>query len=285
MPDSFIVNVCLTGMIPTRALSAAVPLTADEIARDVEACVELGASMFHVHARDESGEPAWRTEAYDAIMFAIRAVAPDVVVCVTTSGRRITAVGQRSAAVRATPRPDMGSLTLGSINFMRDATRNSPESILGLIDAMHACGVRPELEIFDIGMARTAARLIREGVIRTPAYANVILGNVATADASPLDLAAILQHLPHEGLTWCAGGVGRSQLTANALGILYGHGVRVGLEDNLYMDAAKTPATNPALVKRVVELGQLLGKRPATIQETRARLALEQSATACNLSA
>ena len=273
LSDPFIINVCLAGMLPTRAMNAAIPLTPSEIARDVEACIEFGASMFHVHARDANEAPEWRTEAYSAIMRAIREVSSDVVVCVTTSGRDVTDVAQRGASLLAEPKPDMGSLTMGSINFMRDATRNSPESIRGLVEAMDARDVKPELEIFDIGMARTTARLIREGVLRAPHYANVLLGNVASADATPLDLAALTAHLP-EGTIWCAGGVGKSQLTANALGILFGDGVRVGLEDNLYMDAEKTLATNPGLVRRVVELGRLLGKRPSTIAETRERLAL-----------
>ncbi len=191
--------------------------------------------------------------------------------CVSTSGRDVSDLDRRSACLEAAPRPDMASLTLGSINFLRDATLNSPETIAALAGRMRQHGVTPELEIFDLGMARTAARLLTDGTLSSPAYANVLLGNAASAGATPEDLAALLRHLP-EGTVRCVGGIGRAQLPANVLGILYADGVRVGLEDNLYMDDDKTPATNVDLVRRVVEIGRLLGQRPATVTETRDRL-------------
>lgn len=273
MPDSFIVNVCLTGMVPTRRMNPAVPMTPEEIARDVEACIECGASIFHVHARDGKGEPDWRRETYEPILRAIRRVSADVVICVSTSGRRVRDPERRTACLDCEPRPDMGSLTLGSVDFLRDATLNPPEVVRGIAEAMKERGIKPELEIFDLGMARTAARLISEGLVESPAYANILLGNIGSADASMEDLSAIVRHLP-EGVTWCVGGIGKAQLPANTLGMLFGHGVRVGLEDNLYMDREKTPATNPALVERVVRIGRLHGKRPSTIEETRRKLGL-----------
>ncbi len=273
MPDSFIINVCLTGMVSTRALNPHVPMTPAEIASDAEACVALGASMVHVHARDEQEAPDWRRQGYQAILDAVRGAVPDVILCVSTSGRLVADLGKRMAGLGCEPPPEMGSLTLGSLNFLRDVALNSLGTVAALAEAMQARGVRPELEIFDAGMARTAARLVAEGTLRPPLYANLFLGNVATAAADPFDLAAILHHLP-AGTIWSAAGIGRDQLTANALGILFGDGVRVGLEDNLYLDQHRTPATNPALVERVVRLGNVLGKRPATIAETRARLGL-----------
>jgi uncharacterized protein (DUF849 family) len=260
-------------MVPTKKMNPSVPMTPEEIARDVEACLEFGASMVHVHARDGDETPDWRKEAYEPIMKAVRAVSEEVIVCVSTSGRRVNDVERRVACLETDPKPDMASLTMGSINFLRDATRNSPEIVNDLAEAMNKHGVKPELEIFDIGMARTTARMIKNGTLRGPHYANVLLGNIASADTSLLDLAAVTQHLPKD-VIWCAAGIGKAQLKANALGILFGHGVRIGLEDNLYLDGKKTPATNPALVERVVQLGKLLGKTPATPAETRELLGL-----------
>lgn len=271
--DSFIVNVCLTGMVPTKGMNPHVPMTPAEVGRDVEACVALGASMVHVHARDEQGIPDWRRENYQPILDAVRRAAPGAVVCVSTSGRSVPEIEKRAAGLLCEPAPDMGTLMLGSINFLRDATMNPLPTITALAAAMRARGVRPELEIFDVGMARTAARLLADGTLEPPLYANLFLGNAATAAADPLDLAALLHHLP-AGTIWSLGGIGRDQLAANTLGILFGDGVRVGLEDNLYLDDGKAPATNPALVERVVRLGGLLGRRPATIAETRERLGL-----------
>lgn len=273
MPGKFIVNVCLTGMIPTHAMSPHVPVTPEEVARDVKACRELGASMFHIHARDVDEQPEWRRERYQDFLTAIREVSGDAVLCVSTSGRRATEIAMRTACLDVEPRPDMGSLTMGSINFLRDSTLNSLKTIRELVGAMDARGVKPEIEVFDVGMARTTQRFAADGILRPPFYVNVLLGNVASADASLLDLASILQHLP-PGSIWCAAGVGKDQMKANTLGILFGHGVRVGLEDNLYLDERKTLATNPALVERVVRLGALLGKEPFTAAETRALLGL-----------
>jgi uncharacterized protein (DUF849 family) len=163
MDASFIVNVCLTGMVPTRVMNPHVPMSPEEIARDVDACLALGASIVHVHARDDDEQPEWRPEPYQRIVRAIREVSRDVVVCVSTSGRRESDVARRTACLAIDPKPDMASLTMGSINFLRDATPNSLQTIRDLIAAMDARGVRPEIEVFDVGMARTVRRFADEG--------------------------------------------------------------------------------------------------------------------------
>lgn len=234
MPNRFIVNVCLTGITPSKHMNQYVPITAEEIAKDVDECIELGASMFHVHARDERQNPDWRKETYENILKAIRKVSKDVVICVSTSGRRVNEIEKRISCLDANPKPDMASLTMGSLNFPSEGVLNSPQTITAIIQAMYDHGINPEIEIFDIGMARNTSRLIGDGTLRPPYYANILLGNIASADASLLGLAAILQHLPRE-VIWCAGGIGRTQLKAVTLGILFGHGVRVGLEDSLYI--------------------------------------------------
>lgn len=273
MPDSFIVNVCLTGMVARKEHNANVPMTPDEIAADAAACIEHGASMLHVHARDEDQEPDWRTEPYQAIVDAIREVSEDVIICVSTSGRREQAVERRTACLDTDPAPDMASLTLSSINFKKEGVLNTPETVLALVERMRERNVKPELEVFDIGMARAAGRLLSQGIVDAPGYANVLLGNVGTAATSAADLAAILSHFPDD-LTWCAAGIARAQARANALGLALGDGVRVGLEDNLYLHPGKEPTSNPELVRRAVEMGRLLGREPASIAETRVRLGL-----------
>ncbi|HEX9801029.1 MAG TPA: 3-keto-5-aminohexanoate cleavage protein [Thermoanaerobaculia bacterium] len=269
----FVLNVCLTGMVGRKRHNPHLPMTVEEITRDAEECIRLGASIVHVHARDDDEEPDWRPETYERIVRAIRAVSADVLVCVSTSGRKVTDVERRAACLDIDPRPDMASLTLGSLNFLREGVVNSPETVRALAARMAERGILPELEIFDLGMARAAARLVDEGVVRRPAYANILLGNVGTASTTPADLAAILGHLPHD-LVRSLAGIGGEQLRANLLGLLYCHGVRVGLEDNLFLDAAKTPATNRQLVERVVRLAAELGLVPASGAEVRAALAL-----------
>jgi uncharacterized protein (DUF849 family) len=269
----FIVNACLTGMVGRRHHNPSLPVTVEKVARDAEAVIALGAAMIHVHARDENEEPDWRPEPYQQIVRAVRAVSEEVIVCVSTSGRKVADVERRTACLDIDPRPDMASLTLGSLNFLREGVVNSPQTVRALAERMRALGVRPELEIFDVGMARAAARLIDEGLVSRPAYANILLGNAGSASTAPADLAAILAHLPAD-LVRSIAGIGGEQLRANLLGMIHAHGVRVGLEDNLFLDARKTPASNAALVERVVRLGRELGLEPATPRAVRAALAL-----------
>jgi uncharacterized protein (DUF849 family) len=141
-----------------------------------------------------------------------------------------------------------------------------------LAESMAERGVRPELEVFDVGMVNYAHYLIAKGAISAPYYFNILLGNIASAQATPAQLAAIISALPEDSI-WCLAGIGRQQLTANTLGLLFGDGVRVGLEDNIWYDDARTRrATNMELVERVVRLAAMLERQPATPAEVRCRL-------------
>jgi 3-keto-5-aminohexanoate cleavage enzyme len=274
--DELIINVCLSGIIPTRQSTPHVPIKPEEIASDVVQCVELGASMFHIHARNGQEGWDWRKETYQAIMDAIRSVSPDAIICFTTTGRRTNDLSKRTACLDTDPPPHMASLSMGSFNFRDDATVNDAKTIAYLLSAMKERGIKPEIEIFDLGMARTTERMMEQGLLEGPVYANLILGNDSTAGDSLIDLATLYQHLP-DGLIWCAGGIGRTQQRSNMLGILYGRGVRVGIEDNPYCyngAGNKTPAPNSFFVRRIREIGQLLGKNPLSIDESRKILGL-----------
>lgn len=274
--NKFIINVCLTGIITKKETNPYVPLTPEEIAADVRRCIDLGASMFHIHARNEQHEWDWRKETYQLIMDAVRMVSPDVVVCLSTTGRKTTDFSKRIACLDTNPPPQMASLSAGSFNFRDDVTVNDPKTIYAFLSAMKERGIKPEMEIFDLGMARATARLMKEGWLSTPVYANVILGNNDTASDSLIDVAALHQYLPEE-LIWCAGGIGRNQQRSNILGMLYGHGVRIGIEDNPYnynSNGKKNPISNAVLVEQIREVGRLLGKKPYSIPETRKLLGI-----------
>ena len=271
-----IINLCPTGMVPTRAMSPQVPLTNAEIAREVDACVPLGVNMVHLHVRDEEGRPHYGKDRYADLIGRIRERHPDLVLCVSCSGRNFGEFEKRSEVLGldGALRPDMASLTLSSMNFARQASVNAPDLVRRLAETMAERGIRPELEVFDLGMLNMANYLIAKGVLRPPHYVNLILGNLATAQASPAHLAALLAEMPPDAI-WCVGGIGGAQLRACAMGVLHGHGVRIGLEDNLYADPERTElATNPGLVRRIVELGRLLGQTPASPSEVRERLGI-----------
>jgi 3-keto-5-aminohexanoate cleavage enzyme len=274
MSNRFIINVCLTGNVPTPEMNPYLPVSPEQIAEDVKRCVKLGASIFHIHARDESAQPDWRKETYQSIIEAIRAVSHNAIICVSTSGRKVGDMEKRLASLDTTPRPDMASLTLGSVDFLNDSMTNDPKSVRHIVQSLKDKGIKPEIEIFDAGMARVMVRLISDRVLEPQCFVNLVLGNLASADARLLDVAAILQYLP-EGSVFCCGGIGKTQLRANLLGLLFADGVRVGLEDNIYFDNNKTLAKNYDLVDRIVKIGALMGKSPLTIDETRALLRLK----------
>lgn len=263
-------------MVPTTRDNEAVPVTPDTIAEDCLACCMAGASIVHLHARDSVEAPAWQADVYREIIRGVRSKCPDVIVCVSTSGRTYGAFEQRSDALNldGALRPDMASLTLGSLNFPQQASVNEPSMIRRLADRMNERGIVPELEVFDTGMLDYAKYLIERRVLREPFYFNLLLGSLGTLAATPFSLATLVMSLP-AGATWAAAGIGRFQFAMNALAIVTGGHVRVGLEDSLFLDAEKKrPATNRSLVDRVVRLASAAERDVATPAEAREMIGL-----------
>jgi uncharacterized protein (DUF849 family) len=274
---NFILNFTPTGMIPTKAMTPHVPILPHEIVAQVDEAVALGANMVHLHARDaETGKPTYHTEIYAEIVGGVRARHPELVICLSTSGRDFPGFKERSACLdlEGPLKPDFGSLTLSSLNFNAQASMNSPDMIQALAKKMLDRGIKPELEVFDLGMINYAHYLIKKGLIKPPYYFNLILGNIACAQANLLSLGLMIKELPADSV-WSVGGIGESQLRMNAIGIVDGGGVRVGLEDNIWFDAERTQlATNRDLVTRVVEIARVMGREPHSHRDARALLGL-----------
>lgn len=271
-----ILNLAPTGMVPRRADSPHVPLTPQDIVDDVARCAALGVSMVHLHARAADGQPTGDPGVYTDIITALRARLPELVIITTTSGRLVTEVRQRATTLylEGDAKPDMASLTLGSMNFATSASVNDPATITELARIMLERGIKPELEVFDLGMVNFAKILIAKGLLKPPYYFNILLGNPGTAQATLLHLAAIVGDLPPQSV-WSLAGIGRFQLQANALGVVMGNGVRVGLEDNLWLDGGRTQlATNAQLVERIVAQATALDRTIATPRDVRALLEL-----------
>ena len=276
LTQNIIINLAPTGMVSGKNDNPFLPLSVDEIVRDVGLCVAEGASIIHVHARDPAGVATADVELFAGMIRNIRIACPDIVITATTSGRLWHEFEKRSAVLdlEGDAKPDMASLTLGSLNFSGSASINSPDMIERLAARMQERGIKPELEVFDLGMVNYAKVLIKKRLLSPPYYFNILLGNMASAQASLLHVAAIVNDLP-EGSVWCLAGIGAAQLPMNALGLAMAYGVRVGLEDNLWFDAARTRvATNLELVERVAALAKLLGRPPATPAQTRQYLGL-----------
>jgi 3-keto-5-aminohexanoate cleavage enzyme len=268
-----IINFTPTGMIPTKEMTPLVPVTIAEIVADVRRATEIGITMVHLHARDEAtGRPACAAEIYGRIIDGIRAFAPELVICVSLSGRNFHEFVQRAEPLQLAGalKPDMGSLTLSSVNFNHEASVNTPEMVQRLALEMQQRGILPELEVFDTGMINYAKYLEKNGLLRPPHYFNLLLGNIACAQADLLHAGMMIRDLPPQSC-WSFAGIGRVQLMMNSLAIASGGGVRVGLEDNIWFDAARTRlASNADLLKRVHEIAASNERRvmsPATLRQ------------------
>ena len=260
LPKKLILNFTPTGMVPTQAMTPHVPIESNAIIEQVHEVYDVGITLVHLHAREnDTGEPTWRKEIYGHIMEGIRKHCPDLPLCISLSGRNFNEFEKRSESLELYP--DMGSLTLSSLNFSQQASVNTPDMIQKLAAKMQTFGVHPELEVFDMGMIHYGLYLIKKGLLQPPFYWNIIAGNVAGMQTDLLEMGLAVKQLPENSI-WAFGGIGKQQLAANMLAIASGGGVRTGLEDNIYYDYdKKILATNLTLVKRIHALANL-AERP-----------------------
>ncbi|MDD5021500.1 MAG: 3-keto-5-aminohexanoate cleavage protein [Endomicrobiaceae bacterium] len=258
--EKLIINFTPTGMIPTKEQTKFVPIKPSEIIKDVLEAYNLGITSVHLHARNsDSQEPDYKAEIYAEIIAGIRKYAKDLVICVSLSGRNFNEFKKRSDPLTLTGnlKPDMGSLTLSSLNFNKQASINTPQMIYDLAVEMNKRKIKPELEAFDAGMINYAKYLINKNILKHPYYFNLILGNIACAQADILHAGVMINDLPDNSV-WALGAIGINQLKINSLAISMGGGVRVGLEDNIWYDKSRTKlAKNIDLLKRIHSISKV----------------------------
>lgn len=278
MEENLIIDFTPTGMIPTKSLTPYVPITNSEIVEDVHSAWELGITKVHLHARDSDTEnPSYKKDIYARIIESIRKFAPELVICVSLSGRTFHKFEERSEALEleGNLKPDMGSLTLSSLNFNKIASINTPDMIQDLAAKMKNLGIVPELEAFDAGMINFAKYLIKKGLLIPPYYFNLLFGNIACAQADILYAGLMIRDLP-ENSFWSLAGIGDHQLMMNSVSIAIGGGVRVGLEDNIWYDPSRTKlAKNIDLLKRIHILAEANERKIMHPNEFRRKMNLE----------
>jgi 3-keto-5-aminohexanoate cleavage enzyme len=273
-----VITAAMVGAEVTRAQTPYLPLTAAEIAEDAVRCREAGAAMVHLHVRAGDGKPSQDPELFRAAIRAIRARC-DVLVQVSTGG----AVGM-SAAERCGPleltgadRPDMATLTTGTVNFGDEVFLNPRPLIREIASRIRERGLRPEIECFDAGMVDEARALAKEGLLSLPAHFDFVLGVGGALAASVEALDFLRAYLP-PGSTWTCAAMGRHQLPFVELAARRGGHARVGLEDNLYLSKGVLARGNFELVAEAARQARACGRTPATPQEARALLGLEAPA-------
>ena len=271
-----ILTCAITGAETTRERQQALPVTPAEQAVAARECVEAGASIIHLHVREDDGRPSQRIERFRESIDAIRAAAPGVIIQISTGGAVGESMDKRLAPL--TLRPEMASLNLGSMNFGDDVFLNHPKDIQMFAEKMRAEGVMPELEIYEAGMLESAFQWVQRGVLSPPLHFQFVLG-VPGGMSGELEnlqhLLAILRlRVGSNDFHWGVAGIGRYQLPIAMHALLLGGHVRVGFEDNIYYSKGVLAKSNAELVARVSRVAAEVGRPVATPSQARALLGL-----------
>ena len=273
MTTPCIITVAITGSLPQKRDNPAVPITVAEQVESTHEAFEAGASLVHLHVRNDDGSTTSSPERFAQVLDGIRRHCPGMIVQFSTGGR--SGAGRERGAHLGL-RPDMASLAPGSVNFPTRVYDNAPDLVEWLATEMREYGIKPEIEAFDLSMVFQAARLQREDFIRGPLHVQFVMG---IRNAMPVDREALefcvrtLQRLA-PGSTWTGAGIGRDQMTMARWSLELGGHCRTGMEDNVRLDKHTLAPSNAALVRAVARLCEEQGRPVATAQQARQLLGL-----------
>ncbi len=271
--EKLIITVATTGSLPKKKSNPHVPITPSEIIETGVRCEAAGASIIHVHVRnlkDESPSTDYRLfeEAYKGLKSET-----DLIIQISTGGRAGMAYEKRCERLKL--KPEMASLTTGSVNFPDSVYENSPELIDNLATDMNKYGIKPEMEIFDVSMINNALALVEKNLAAPPLHFDFVMGLRGAIPATVENLVHLKNSIPTDS-TWTTTGIGAAQLVMNTHAILMGGHTRVGLEDCIYYRRGEL-ATNERMVGRIVRLSKEFGREVATPDEAREILHLTQA--------
>lgn len=273
--EKLIITAAVCGAAPKKSQNPNVPYTPEEIAAEALRSWRAGAAIVHIHVRDpQTGEPAFERALFAEVVRRIRAES-DVLINLTTSGFNIRESDVDSARLMPLElKPDLCSLDVGSLNF-RDGRVfiNTEKWVARAAAEMRQAGIKPEIEVFDLGHIRQARHMVDQGAFDPPPYFQLCLGIPWGIEGTVEALMDMRSRLP-AGCQWSALGVGPSQLPINALTIVLGGHVRVGFEDNIYLSRGVPAKSNAEFVERAVHLTRILQREVASCAEARAILGL-----------
>ena len=277
LKDKVIITVAPTGSIPSRKDTPHLPITPEEVAEETRRSYEAGASIVHLHGRDpKTGEPTPDIEVFRQYLERIRETCP-IVTQITTGGGAVTlglSPEQRLEAVEKL-RPESASLNAGSMNFGRKLFPNTPDVMEAFARRMQEMGVKPEFEVYEIGMIQQVSHwIIRAGLADPPYRFSLVMGVLGGIPATIRNLQAMVEDLPEDSV-WQVIGIGRHQLPLGAVATAAGGGIRVGFEDNIYLKKGVLARSNAELVEKAVTLVEAMGKDVANTDEARKILGLK----------
>lgn len=269
-----IISVAITGSLPRKSDNPAVPITVAEQIESTHEAFEAGATLVHLHVRNDDQTPSASPERFAQVLAGIRRHCPGMITQVSTGGR--SGAGRERGGMLML-KPDMASLATGSVNFPNRVYDNAPDLIDWLAQEMKAHGVKPEVEAFDLSMLFKAAAMHQAGQLHGgPLHVQFVMG---VKNAMPVDREVFgfyvqtLRRLAPDA-TWTGAGIGRDQRTLQRWSLELGGHCRTGLEDNVRLDRETLAPSNAALVRQCAELCAAYGRRPATVAEARQLLAL-----------
>jgi len=273
MTDPCIISVAITGSLPRKKDNPAVPITVSEQIESTQAAFEAGASLVHLHVRNDDESPTSGPERFERVLQGIRLHCPGIITQVSTGGR--SGAGRERGGMLHL-RPDMASLATGSVNFPTRVYDNPPELVDWLATEMKERGIKPEVEAFDLSMIFQAAAMQRAGKIPGPLHVQFVMGikNAMPADRDVLEFYVKTLARLAPGSTWTGAGIGRDQLTLIRWSLELGGHVRTGLEDNVRLDKQTLAPSNAALVSQAADLCREHGRMVATPTEARRLLGL-----------
>lgn len=270
MSNKLIVTAALLGNGTTKEMNPAVPYTPEEIARDAVACVKTGASIIHIHVRDDQGRATMETQrfidAHTAVVEALDREGLDAILNLSTGG--LGSDELRTAHIEAI-QPEMCSYNPGSINWGKAFVYLNPPSLMERLGRVcQQTGTKPEIEIFDTAMFNNVRQCVKDGILVDPCHFQFIMGIPGGMEGTMKNVSFLLDCMP-EGSTWSITGIGRWHMPMLLAGLAGGaNGIRVGLEDGIWLEKG-VPATNESFVKQAVALGKAAGRSIATAEEAR----------------
>lgn len=276
MTTPAIITVAITGAVPRKADNPAVPITPTEQIESTHAAFEAGASLAHIHIRNDDESSSCDPERFAKVQRGIQTHCPGMIVQFSTGDRTWT---QDERTKHLYLKPDMATLATGSVNFAKQIYENHPDLVVAKAQVMRTHAIKPEIEIFDLAMLYNTKTLVDRGLIAPPPHVQFVLGihNALPARRQVLEfgLSELAELMP--GATWTAAGIGRHQLEVARWALELGGHVRTGLEDNLKYDKTRLAASNAELVSQVADLFAAYDRHPASPREARAILGLRAS--------
>lgn len=270
--EKLIITAAICGAEVTKEHNPAIPYTVEEIVREAKSAYEAGASIIHLHVREDDGTPTQCKDRFKVCIDAIKAECPDVIVQPSTGGAAWMTAEERAQPVDLAP--EMATLDCGTLNFGgSEIFVNTEDMIKQFGSMMMEKNVKPELECFDKSMIDMAVRLKKKGFIKKPAHFSFVMGVNGGIGGSLRDFLFMRNSLPSDA-TYSVAGIGRHEFSLATAAIIDGGHVRVGFEDNIYLERGVLAKSNGELVEKVVRLAGELGRDIATPAEAREILGL-----------